>query len=45
MSAWVQNLLDKKYLTSVYDTSQTWNYSYSQRGLPRTFGLQATYKW
>ncbi len=45
VSAWVQNLLDKKYLTSVYDTSQTWNYSYSQRGLPRTFGLQATYKW
>lgn len=45
LSAWVQNLLDKKYLTSVYDTSQTWNYSYSQRGLPRTFGLQATYRW
>jgi len=45
LSAWVENLLDKKYLTSVYNTSQTWNYSYSQRGLPRTFGLQASYKW
>jgi iron complex outermembrane receptor protein len=45
LSAWVANLFDRHYLTSVYDTSLTWNYSYSQRGIPRTFGLQATYKF
>ena len=45
LSLWVANLFEKRYLTSVYDTSQTWNYSYSQRGLPRTYGFQATYRF
>jgi len=45
VSLWVQNLLDKKYFTSIFNTDASLGFSYAQRGLPRTFGAQATYKF
>jgi iron complex outermembrane receptor protein len=45
LSLWVQNLFDKHYFTSIFNTDSTLGFSYAQRGLPRTFGAQATYKF
>jgi iron complex outermembrane receptor protein len=45
VSLWVQNLFDRHYFTSIFNTDATLGFSYAQRGLPRTFGLQGTYKF
>jgi iron complex outermembrane receptor protein len=45
VSLWVQNLLDRHYFTSIFNTDSTLGFSFAQRGLPRTFGAQATYKF
>jgi len=45
VSLWVQNLFDKEYFTSIFNTDSSLGFSYAQRGLPRTFGAQATYKF
>jgi len=45
LSLWVQNLFDRHYFTSIFNTDSSLNFSYAQRGLPRTFGAQATYRF
>jgi iron complex outermembrane receptor protein len=45
VSLWVQNLFDRHYFTSIFNTDASLNFSYAQRGLPRTFGAQATYRF
>ncbi len=45
VSFWVQNLFDREYFTSIFNTDASLNFSYAQRGLPRTYGLQATYRF
>lgn len=45
VSLWVQNIFNRQYFTSIFNTDSTLNFSYAQRGLPRTYGLQATYKF
>jgi iron complex outermembrane receptor protein len=45
VSLWVQNIFDRQYFTSIFNTDSTLGFSYAQRGLPRTFGAQATYKF
>jgi len=45
ISLWVQNIFDRHYFTSIFNTDSTLNFSFAQRGLPRTFGAQATYKF
>ncbi len=45
LSLWVQNIFDRHYFTSIFNTDASLNFSYAQRGLPRTFGAQATYRF
>jgi iron complex outermembrane receptor protein len=45
LSFFVQNLFDRHYFTSIFNTDSSLNFSYAQRGLPRTYGAQATYKF
>ncbi len=45
LSLWMQNIFDEHYFTSIFNTDATLGFSYAQRGLPRTFGAQATYKF
>jgi iron complex outermembrane receptor protein len=45
VSLWMQNIFNKEYFTSIFNTDATLGFSYAQRGLPRTFGAQATYKF
>ena len=45
VSAWGQNLMDRKYYTVLFNTETLINYSFGERGTPRTFGVSATYKF
>jgi iron complex outermembrane receptor protein len=45
VSFWAQNIFDQHYFTSIFNTDSTLGFSYAQRGLPPTFGAQATYKF
>ena len=45
VSAWGQNLMDRKYYTVLFNTESLINYSFGERGTPRTFGVSATYKF
>jgi iron complex outermembrane receptor protein len=45
LSLWMQNIFDRHYFTSIFNTDSSLNFSYAQRGLPRTFGAQATYRF
>jgi iron complex outermembrane recepter protein len=45
ISFWMQNIFDRHYFTSIFNTDASLNFSYAQRGLPRTFGVQATYRF
>jgi iron complex outermembrane receptor protein len=45
ISFWMQNIGDAHYFTSIFNTDSSLNFSYAQRGLPRTFGAQATYRF
>jgi iron complex outermembrane receptor protein len=45
ISLWAKNLFDRQYFTSIFNTDSSLNFSYAQRGLPRTFGIQATYRF
>ena len=44
-SLWAQNLFDRKYFTVMYN-SQSWeNYTFAERGNPRTFGASLTWRF
>jgi iron complex outermembrane receptor protein len=45
LSLWVQNLFNQHYFTSIFNTDSSLGFSYAQRGLPRTYGAQATYRF
>jgi iron complex outermembrane receptor protein len=45
VSFWAQNIFDQHYFTSIFNTDASLGFSYAQRGLPPTFGAQATYKF
>jgi iron complex outermembrane receptor protein len=45
VSLWGQNIFDEHYFTSIFNTDSSLGFSYAQRGLPPTFGAQATYKF
>ena len=45
VSLWVQNMFDRHYFTSIFNTDSSLGFSYAQRGWPRTYGLQATYRF
>ena len=45
VALWAQNLFDRQYFTSIFNTDSTLNFSYAQRGLPRTYGLQLTMRF
>ncbi len=42
VSFWAQNIFDQHYFTSIFNTDASLGFSYAQRGLPPTFGAQAT---
>ncbi len=44
-SIWTANIFDRHYLTVIFDTNALVNYSFAERGTPRTFGVSATYRW
>jgi outer membrane receptor protein involved in Fe transport len=41
----MQNVFNREYFTSIFNTDSTLGFSFAQRGLPRTFGGQVTYKF
>jgi iron complex outermembrane receptor protein len=45
VSFWMQNVFNREYFTSIFNTDSTLGFSFAQRGLPRTFGGQVTYKF
>jgi iron complex outermembrane recepter protein len=45
LSLWTQNLFDRKYYTVLFNTESLINYSFGERGTPRTFGGTVTYKF
>ncbi|MDB6092187.1 MAG: Pesticin receptor [Gammaproteobacteria bacterium] len=44
VGAWIRNMTDRFYLTSAADL-QSIGFDYRHRGVPRTFGLDATYRF
>jgi iron complex outermembrane receptor protein len=44
VAAWGRNLTDKFYLTSAADL-QSIGFDYRHRGVPRTYGVDATYRF
>lgn len=45
IAAWGKNLTDKFYITSAADLLSGFGFDYTHRGAPRTFGLEANYKF
>ena len=45
ISAWGRNLTDKFYITSAADLLLGFGYDYTHRGAPRTYGLEANYRF
>ncbi len=45
LSAWIKNAAGKKYTTYRTDFTQAFNYAYGQRGRPREWGVEATYRF
>ena len=44
VGAWIRNMTDRFYLTSAADL-QSIGFDYRHRGVPRTFGLDASYRF
>ncbi len=44
VGAWIRNMTDRFYLTSAADL-QSLGFDYRHRGVPRTFGVDATYRF
>jgi len=45
VAAWGRNLSDKLYITSAADLLGGFGFDYTHRGAPRTYGLEATYRF
>jgi iron complex outermembrane receptor protein len=45
VSAWMMNMFDRQYSTVIFDTNALLNYSFGERGTPRTFGVSATWRF
>jgi iron complex outermembrane receptor protein len=45
IAAWGRNLTDKFYITSAADLVSGFGYDYTHRGAPRTYGLEASYRF
>ncbi|MEN9924442.1 MAG: hypothetical protein RL268_568 [Pseudomonadota bacterium] len=45
IAGWVRNIGNKTYKTYALETSDGFNFNYAQRGRPREYGVQATYRF
>lgn len=45
LSLWTQNLLDRHYFTVMYNLQPYTNYTFTERGNPRTFGATWSYRF
>jgi len=45
LAFWVRNLFNREYYTVMYNSQPWTNFTFAERGTPRTFGLSATWRF